>query len=87
MKGLRRLINAAIAKSWRNGIILEIMVLIRLLVWDGPACFLIFIRERLGLGGIGLAVLVLASGVQMAVWTFIYSLGYESILGAIKALF
>jgi hypothetical protein len=86
MQTLRRLVTAMFNKSQPVGLALETIIFFRLLLWDGADQFIIFFRERLSNGPVQVAVFVAASGLQMFVWTKIYSLGYEGILELLKAV-
>ena len=77
MQGLRRLVSAVFEKSFKAGLILEIIILFRLLVWDGPDQFIIFFRDRLNGRNAKIGVFVVASAIQMGIWTFVYVAGYE----------
>src|SRR5690606_14254253 len=77
MQSLRMLINVAIARSRWLGGALEIVIVIRLLIWDGPSQLLIFCRNRIKTDAGKLLILTSASGFQMFIWTEIYSLGYD----------
>lgn len=77
MEALRRMINALIAKSRRWGYVIETVILVRLIVWDGPDNFVLFFRERLATWKQQAIVLVLTAGIQMALWTAVYVAGYQ----------
>ncbi len=79
MEALRRLTSAASGKSKLLGYLMELMVLVRLLLWDGPCQILIYFRDRLPSRGLRTFLFVAASGFQMFVWAKLYSLGYESV--------
>ncbi|OPY78766.1 MAG: hypothetical protein A4E65_02124 [Syntrophorhabdus sp. PtaU1.Bin153] len=87
MEAIRRLVDAAIAKSKFTGVILEILILGRLLIWDGPDQFIIFFRFRLKNPIAKIILFILASGFQMMIWTFLYILGYENFKELFKAIF
>ncbi len=87
MEGLRRLVDAAFKKSAVAGIVIEILVVIRLLVWDGSAYFIIFFRNRLPNKFMKISTFILAAGFQMAVWTGLYVLGFESFTELVKEFF
>lgn len=86
MEAVRRLTDAAIAKSKVTGIILEVLIIFRLLIWDGPDQFIIFLRGRLNSKMTKILVFVSASGFQMAIWTYLYILGYENFTELFKAI-
>jgi hypothetical protein len=87
MEGLRRLVDTAFLKSKIAGLIIEIIVVIRLVVWDGSGYFIIFFRDRLSKKATQLAFFVLASGFQMAIWTALYVAGYKGFSELFKKLF
>jgi len=79
MQGLRNLTEAARKRSTIFGSILELGIFIRLLLWDGPCQLLIYFRARLPSTMAQVLFLIIASGVQMFVWTKLYTLGYDGI--------
>jgi hypothetical protein len=79
MQSLRNLVGAALHRSRRLGLLLEALLFVRLLLWDGPCQLLIFFRPRLTSKPSRLGLFVAASGLQMLVWISIYDLGYESV--------
>ena len=79
METSRRWTNAAAKKSKWVGYIIELIVFIRLLLWDGPCLLVIYFKERLPSGVLRAAVFVGASGFQMFIWAQLYILGFESI--------
>jgi hypothetical protein len=87
MEGLRRLINAGIEKSKVSGLIIETLIIVRLIIWDGPDRFVIFFRSRLNSQQSKVAIFVIASAIQMAIWTAIYVAGYENFSEVFKSLF
>jgi hypothetical protein len=87
MEGLRRLVDNAFLKSKIAGLIIETIVVIRLVVWDGSGYFIIFFRDRLSKKATQLVLFVLASGFQMAIWTALYVAGYEGFLELFGKLF
>ncbi len=87
MEGLRRLINAALEKSRLTGRILEAIILIRLIIWDGSDNVVIFFRHKLDNFYLRLATFIVVSGVQMGVWTTLYVLGYHSFSQLFKKFF
>jgi len=78
MQGLRMLINAAIVRSRWIGLTLEILIVFRLLIWDGAYQLLIFSRKRVKTERGRFLLLTFASGFQMFIWTEIYSIGYDN---------
>jgi hypothetical protein len=76
-EGLRRLADAAIAKSKLSGVILETLIFVRLLVWDGSAFVVIFFNRKLKTFSGKITVLIICSAVQMSIWTTLYILGYN----------
>ncbi|NTW89349.1 MAG: hypothetical protein HGB37_00320 [Candidatus Moranbacteria bacterium] len=87
MEALRRLIDAAIEKSRVTGLMLESVVLIRLLLWDGADQFVIFLKRRIPNFRLLAVVFVMASAIQMAVWTVLYGLGYDNFSDLFRHLF
>lgn len=79
MQGLRRLTDLTRRRSAWFGLLLELGILIRLLIWDGPCQLLIYCRARLPSPTLQLVTLILSSGIQMFVWTKLYALGYDGI--------
>jgi len=79
MQGLRKLTDATHRRSIWFGILLELAVFIRLLLWDGPCQLLIYWRARLPSTPRQIIFLIVASGIQMLVWAQIYALGYDGI--------
>jgi len=84
MQMLRKAVNILISKSRTIGYIAEVIIVVRLLIWDGPDQLIIFFRERLGSGPVILLCFVISSGIQMFIWTKIYSYGYDGISDLIK---
>jgi hypothetical protein len=84
MEGLRRLVDAAFQKAWFAGLVIEIIVLIRLIVWDGAGYFIIFFRNRIEALSVKIAVFIIASGFQMAVWCVLYIYGYDNFSSLLK---
>ncbi len=79
MQALRRLVSATTGRSRWLGLLLEVLVFVRLLVWDGACQLLIFFRSRLSTRtGRGL-FLIAASGLQMFIWARFYALGYDGV--------
>lgn len=87
MHSLRMLIDAAIVRSRWIGLTLEIVIVIRLLIWDGPSQLLIFFRNRIKTGWRRSLFLTGASGLQMFIWTDVYSIGYDHFLPFLKKVF
>jgi hypothetical protein len=79
MQGLRKLTDAAIHKTGGFGRLLELVIFVRLLLWDGPCQLLIFFRNRLPSPLLRVGFFVAASGLQMFLWAQIYELGYQGI--------
>lgn len=79
MQSLRTLVTATLRRSRWLGLLLEVLLFLRLLLWDGPCQLLIFFRPRLASKPSRLGLFVTASGLQMLVWISIYELGYESV--------
>jgi hypothetical protein len=65
METSRRWTNAAAQKSKWAGYIIEVIVFIRLLLWDGPCLLVIYFKERLPSGLLRAGVFVAASGFQL----------------------
>ena len=79
MEGLRRLIDKTIERSKKIGLLIEAVLFIRLIIWDGADQFIIFFDKRLKTMAVKVAVFVLVSGIQMAIWTALFVKGYESL--------
>jgi hypothetical protein len=79
MQSLRNLVTATLRRSRGLGLLLEALLFLRLLLWDGPCQLLIFFRPRLASKTWQLCLFIAASGLQMLVWIKIYDLGYESV--------
>ena len=79
MEGLRRLIDKTIERSKKIGLLIEAVLFIRLIIWDGADQFIIFFDKRLKSSLAKVAVFVLVSGIQMAIWTVLFIKGYESL--------
>lgn len=86
MEGLRRVVNAAIEKNRTKGLLLESLIITRLIIWNGPDQFILFFHERIVTRGGKAAMFVFASAIQMAVWTGLYSIGYDSFTELFKAI-
>ena len=86
MEAVRRFTNKTSGKSRLLGWFMELIVMIRLLLWDGPCQILIYFRERLPSRLLRISLFVGASGVQMFIWAKLYSLGYESVGDLLKAI-
>lgn len=87
MESLRRLVDAAFQRSKFAGVVIEILVLIRLIIWDGAPYFIIFFRKRLEKKSTQLMLFITVSFVQMAVWTLLYSRGYDGFSDLLKTKF
>lgn len=80
LMGTLRRWTDALAGRWRwSAGLLEAVLVLRLLFWDGPCRLLIYLRPRLPAPLLQGLVFVGASGLQMFVWTWLYVLGYESV--------
>lgn len=75
MEALRRGVNLLIQKYPYFGYLVEGLLIIRLVFWDGPDNFILFFRERLRSRLQKVGVFIFVSGLQMAVWTMIYVAG------------
>jgi len=84
MQTLRKAVNTLISKSRTIGYIAEAVIVMRLLVWDGPDQLIIFLRDRLGSGPVILLCFVISSGFQMFLWATLYGYGYDGITDALK---
>lgn len=87
MEGLRRLANAATQKSKTTGVMLEMVVFIRLLIWDGSAFVVIFFNHKFRTFPKKFLVLVVCSGIQMLAWTTLYIFGYNSFTDMVSKMF
>lgn len=79
MQGLRKLTEATSRRASWFGLLLEVGLFVRLLLWDGPCQLLIYFRSRLPSVSLQITLLIIASGIQMFVWTKLYLLGYDGI--------
>lgn len=79
MEKLSALLQVAARRSPSLAILLEAVIFVRLLLWDGPCQLLIFFRRRLPSPPVQALFLFAASGIQMFVWARLYALGYASI--------
>jgi hypothetical protein len=86
MQSLRNLVTATLRRSRWLGLVLEALLFMRLLLWDGPCQLLIFFRPRLASKTRRLCLFMAASGLQMLVWIQIYDLGYESVTELLRYL-
>lgn len=86
MQTLRKAVNTLISKSRTIGYITEAVIVMRLLVWDGPDQLIIFLRNRLGSGPVILFCFVISSGFQMFIWATLYGYGYDGVADALKAV-
>jgi hypothetical protein len=84
MQTARKFINALIERKKMAGYFLELAVVLRLLLWDGPDQLFIFFRQRLRSKVIQAFFFITSSGVQMFVWAKIYSYGYDGISDLVK---
>jgi hypothetical protein len=84
MENLRRLTNTVAGRSKWSGIFMEVVVFLRLLLWDGPCRLLIYFRERLPSATLRGFFFVGTSGFQMYIWVKLYVLGYESVGDLLK---
>jgi hypothetical protein len=84
MQTARKFINALIEKKKVAGHLLELVIVLRLLFWDGPDQLFIFFRERLRSKLIQVCFFIISSGLQMFVWAKLYSYGYDGISDLIK---
>lgn len=79
MQGLRKLTERAARRSKWVGIPLEMIIFVRLLLWDGPCQLLIFFRRRIPSPPAQALFFLATSGIQMFVWAKLYTLGYDSV--------
>jgi hypothetical protein len=84
MQTLRKFINFLISKTKKIGYLLEVIILGRLLLWDGPDQLFIFFRDRIPSKLIRVCFFVSASGIQMFIWSMIYAFGYDSLSKLLK---
>lgn len=85
MEGTRRLIDKAIQKSRFAGLLVETLIIIWLIVWDGPDMFIIFYRQKLNGKALRFLAFIAASAFQMAIWTKLYIIGYTDLLHPLGA--
>lgn len=79
MEASRRLIDKGIEKSQIVGYLAEGLVFFWLLIWEGPDQFILFFRSRIKTLPAKIIVFVMASCIQMAIWSRIYIFGYDTI--------
>ena len=66
---------------------IAIPVMVFLIFWQGAGPIIIFLKTRKNIpGGVVASILIVVSGVQMVVWTWLYVLGYEGISDLIYRL-
>ena len=85
MEGARRLVDASSEWSEISGVILETILLIPIVLWEGAGAFAIFFQKRIPTGYMMSIASMGVSGIQMAVWTKTFIFGYGT-LEAIKAV-
>lgn len=76
--GWRRLVDKAGSRSRLLGGILEVAFVTGIGLWAGAGPLYIFLKEKIRHRAILIGLLVLVSGIQMAVWTLLFVLGYDS---------
>jgi len=79
MRALRRGTEMATGRCPWFGKGLEAALCLRLLLWEGPFPLLVYLRQRLPSRSWQLPLLVTASGIQMFIWTQVYTLGCNGI--------
>ncbi len=87
MEGLRRLINVSLEKSKLTGTILEALIFMRLLIWDGADHIVIFFNHKLSSKLLKATTLIVCSAIQMSIWTVLYVYGYNNFLELFEKLF
>ena len=80
-EAMRRITDAAIEWSLGTGIFLEALISALLIFWEGAGAFNIYARPRLSRSA-RIPAFIIASGIQMFIWTKIYVFGY----GVIEAI-
>ena len=80
----RRASDAIFQKSRIIGWMSRLGVVIKATFWDGPEHIVIFFRKEIKTEARMIVVLLILTAMQAAIWTEIYSLGYDSIAGLIE---
>ena len=79
-EALRRLIEAVLAYSKLTGYLLAAVAVGRLVIWDGPSCFLMFFRSILGSELKKGLTFIFIAALQMAIWTKVCILIYHNLI-------
>ncbi len=87
MEGARGAVEVLYQKSRIAGIILALAISTKIIFWNGPDSFIIFVRKSLDSRSKKIATFVGASALQMAIWVGLFTLGYESIWALVKSVF
>ena len=82
--GFRRTTDALLEKSVIAGAILEFLFTVRLVFWDGASQYSIYIKRRVTSSKARFAIFTLTSLIQMAVWTYLLSRGYDKFMPFVK---
>ena len=75
----RRGVDVLFKKSKTAGILSFILTLLYAAVWSGPEYVVIFFRKEIATRSRLVLVLIFLAVVQAAFWTWVYSLGFESV--------
>lgn len=82
--GYRRMVDAVWILTKPGGTILEFICAVKLLFWDSVTLLLIFMEKRIDRFILRSIVFVLGSFAQMALWTWLFSIGYDGLMPLAK---
>ena len=83
--GWRRLVNRAAARSRLLGGILEAAFILGISLWAGAGPLYIFLCEKIPSRPTLGVIVVVVSGIQMAIWGGVFVFGYESLSALVAA--
>jgi hypothetical protein len=84
MEGARNSVDVLYRKSKILGILAGLAISVKIIFWNGPDSFIIFIRRSISTRAFKIAIFIATSAFQMSIWVALYTLGYESIWALIK---
>lgn len=87
MEGARNTVEVLYRKSRISGVLLAIAFSVKIVFWNGPDSFIIFVRKSLNSKAKKVTTFIGASAFQMAIWVALYTLGYESIWALFRSVF
>lgn len=87
MEGARNSVEVLYRKSRISGILLALAISVKIVFWNGPDSFIIFVRKSLNSRAKKIATFIGASALQMLIWVGLFALGYESIWVLIRSVF